>query len=128
MASNSLTRWLGARAIELDQIRHAHARVGGPRRGRRYATDQINYAYAMLLSSQFQGFCRDLHSEAVDNVCGPAGGADARMDVLRLRMTSDRKQDFGNPNPGNIGSDFAFFNNFKIWDALKGHDPANEAR
>ncbi len=68
MASNLLQCWLMRRAQELDEIANAHFQVGGAARGRRFATQQINHAYAMLLSSQFQGFCRDLHSEAVDHI------------------------------------------------------------
>src|SRR5688572_17317701 len=66
MPSRSLLRWQGERAEALVEIEGAHASVGGSGPGRRYATQQLNHAYAMLLSSQFQGFCRDLHSECVE--------------------------------------------------------------
>ena len=56
MPSNSLRNWHSIRAIALDEIESAHRMVGGSGPGRRYATQQINQAYAMLLSSQFQGF------------------------------------------------------------------------
>ena len=68
MPSNSLTKWAGERTDALDEIADAHAIVGGTERGRRYATRQINYSYATLLTSHFQGFCRDLHSECVDHI------------------------------------------------------------
>src|SRR5262249_19369869 len=51
---------------------------GGPREyrrnraGRRYATQQVNRAYAVLLASEFQGFCRDLYSECMDHVVATA--------------------------------------------------------
>lgn len=107
MPSNSLGRWLGERADNLDQIRGAHAHVGGTQRGRRYATEQINHAYAMLLSSQFQGFCRDLHSECVDHAVNAV--ASEFQVILRTLLIQGRKLDSGNPNPGNIGSDFGRF-------------------
>ena len=66
MPSVALHRWTTTARAALDQLVAAHNAVGGPGRGRRYATLQVNHAYAVLLSSQFQGFCRDLHSEAVD--------------------------------------------------------------
>jgi len=72
MPSNSLLRWRGERAAALDEIEAAHGRVGGTERGRRYATQQINRAYAVLLSSEFQGFGRDLYSECVDHVVAAA--------------------------------------------------------
>ena len=68
MTSRSLIRWNGERADALDEIEHAHVMVGGTERGRRYATQQINYSYAALLSSHFQGFCRDVHSECIDHI------------------------------------------------------------
>jgi hypothetical protein len=81
----------------------------------------------MLLSSQFQGFCRDLHSEAVDHICGPVATGNIRMLLLRIRCTTGRKLDSGNPNPANLGADFGFFD-MKLWAALRAHDFANEAR
>ena len=64
VSSVALQRWMFKAQSALDEIEAAHQAIGGARRGRRYATLQVNHAYAMLLSSQFQGFCRDLHSEA----------------------------------------------------------------
>ncbi len=105
MPSNSLQHWNTRRITELDEIANAHRQVGGGGRGRRYATQQINHAYTMLLSSQFQGFCRDLHSEGVDHIVRSVTPLQLRA-VLRAEFTLHRKLDRGNPNPGNIGSDF----------------------
>src|SRR4051812_44090138 len=127
MPSHSLNHWLSHRLQALDQIKTAHAAVGGSAPGRRYTTQHINQAYAMLVSSQFQGFCRDLHSEAVDYLLGHAVSGDARQTLIRLRFTSGRKLDSGNPNPGNLGHDFQFFG-LKLWEALKAHDAANVNR
>ena len=129
MPSRSLIRWQNeaARAAELNQIAAAHAAVGGAGPGRRHTTQHINQAYAAILSSQFQGFSRDLHSEAVDYLLGPTAPGDTRMTLIRLRFTNGRKLDSGNPNPGNLGSDFGFFG-FKLWDALEARDPANNDR
>jgi hypothetical protein len=131
MPSESLKRWRAARQEALDEIEAAHRAVGGSGPGRRYATQQINQAYAAMLSSQFQGYCRDLHTEAVDHVCRPAVGAalpaDPRLVLLRLRLTTGRKLDTGNPNPGNLGADFGFFD-LDLWPSLKTHDAANAAR
>lgn len=68
MPSYSYRLWRTKRTRSLDEIAQAHAVIGGPARGRRFATQQLNRAYAVLLASQFQGFCRDLHSECVDHV------------------------------------------------------------
>src|ERR687891_118242 len=68
MPSTALREWTNVRLERLDEIENAHRSVGGIGPGRRYATQQINQAYAVLLSAQFQGFCRDLHSECIDHV------------------------------------------------------------
>src|SRR5437773_2320335 len=104
MPSNSLLKWNGERADTLDEIENAHAMVGGSERGRRYATQQINYSYAGLLCSHFQGFCRELHSECIDHIVAmiPA----QLRDLLRAALIRDRSLGRGNPHPGAIGSDF----------------------
>jgi hypothetical protein len=123
--SKALAHWQGARSRALDQISSAHARVGGTSRGRRYATEQINHAYAMLLSSQFQGFCRDLHSECADFAVGfvPA----PYREILRSLLVDGRKIDRGNPNPGNIGSDFGRFG-VEFWTEVRADRHGNDRR
>jgi len=104
MSSNSLAKWKGERTDALDEIENAHTVVGGTARGRRYATQQINYSYAALLSSHFQGFCRDLHSECVDRIV--AAMPLKFQAFLRAEFLLNRALDKGNPHPGAVGSDF----------------------
>ena len=89
----------------MDEIETAHAAMGGSSRGRRYATQQVNHAYAVLLSSQFQGFCRDLHSECVDHLLQIIQPASLQV-VLRAEFLLHRKLDRGNPTSGNLSADF----------------------
>jgi len=126
MASNSLQFWHTRRIAELDEIELAHQRVGGKGRGRRYATRQINHAYAMLLSSQFQGFCRDLHSEAVDHLANSATNAPFRA-AFQAEFTLHRKLDKGNPTSGNIGADFNRLG-VRFWDQVTSRGRRNETR
>jgi hypothetical protein len=125
MPSNSLIRWRGERAQAMNEIEHAHLRVGGSARGRRYATQQINHAYATLLSSQFQGYCRDLHSECVEHIVGivptPLQG------LLRAEFIWNRSLDKGNPHPGAIGSDFNRLG-VDFWTAVYSLQSRNDAR
>jgi hypothetical protein len=123
MPSNSLQRWNTQRSNALDEIKDAHIRIGGSERGRRYATQQINYAYATLLSSQFQGFCRDLHSESTDQIVRMVPGP-LRV-FVRAEFVWNRSMDRGNPHPGAIGSDFGRLG-IHFWtkvDALDGRNP-----
>ena len=119
MPSNSLRRWESERHGALDEIESAHASVGGTARGRRYATQQINFAYCTLLSAHFQGFCRDLYSESVDhvvaNVPAPMRG------FLRESLHLNRSLGKGNPHPGAIGSDFGRLG-VNFWSALYAQD------
>ena len=90
------------------------------------ATQQINNAYAVLLSSQFQGFCRDLHSECADYLVSSLAPISLQP-AIRRAFTQVRKLDHGNPNPGNIGADFGRLD-ILFWPAVLAHDQRNAAR
>ena len=128
MASLSLERWYVEAAAALDRMEQAHHAIGGSARGRRYATQQINQSYLVLLSSHFQRFCRDLHSEAVDHLLA---GIDARIrPIVHGALTTGRKLDQGNPNPGNLGADFGRLG-MSFWpdvNALHRHNPGRQQR
>lgn len=126
MPSSSLMKWKTVRVPALDEIENAHQQVGGSGRGRRYATQQINHAYAVLLSSQFQGYCRDLHSECVHPLVNGVTPV-ALQPVLRAEFVLDRKLDKGNPNPGNIGADFSRLG-VEFWREVKLLDRRNKDR
>jgi hypothetical protein len=126
MPSLALQDWSAWRAAALDEIEHAHRAVGGRGPGRRYLTQQINQAYAVLLSSQFQGFCRQLHDDcaahAVASVASPGLQA-----VYRSNLVFGRKLDSGNPTPSNIGADFNRFG-LSFWPAVDTDHPRNRQR
>ncbi len=110
--SRSWQEWNTSRTSKLDEIEAAHRRIGGTGRGRRYALEQINHAYTVLLAAQFQGFCRDLHSECVAftvRVVAPTAVGVAPTDlqsILRAVFVLNRHLDRSNATPGNIGADF----------------------
>src|SRR5258708_7879414 len=126
MPSVSFGHWKTSSLNELDEIERAHQTVGGISRGRRYATLQLNYAYAMLLSSQFQRYCRDLHSEAINHLLSVVRPGSVRP-VLREEFTLNRKLDKGNPNPGNIGADFGRLG-MTFWQDVQRHSSRNASR
>jgi hypothetical protein len=128
MPSKSLIRWRSQGRNALDQIQNAHAAVGGSLRGRRYATLHINHAYLVLVSSHFQRFCRDLHTESIDCLCGQGTSPDPRRDVLRIALNLNRQLDARNPTPSAIGADFNRFN-LNFWSVVKSQSPVyNEIR
>jgi hypothetical protein len=124
--SKSFEVWRTIRANALDEIISAHQAVGGTGPGRRFATQQINHAYAMLLSSQFQGFCRDLHTECIWHLVRTVTPA-SLAGILDVEFNWGRKLDKGNPNPGNIGADFNRLG-IQFWDEVVKLDPKNTAR
>jgi RiboL-PSP-HEPN len=126
MPSASLRRWSTARHDDLDEIIGAHRSIGGTGRGRRSATQQINHAYAVLLSSQFQGFCRDLHSESIGYLVQGITPYTLRSSCRSI-LVQNRKLDKGNPNPGNIGSDYNPLG-LIFWDEVKDLDLRNQSR
>lgn len=125
MPSASLRIWQTTRAATLDEIEAAHSSIGGTGRGRRYATQQVNHAYVVLLSGQFQGFCRDLHTECVKALVStlPAPVQPLTEDSLLL----DRRMDRGNVTPANLGSDFGRFD-IQFWPTLYQADQRSARR
>jgi hypothetical protein len=109
----------------LDRMEHAHHAVGGSSPGRRYATQQINQSYLVMLSSHFQQFCRDLHTEAVDHLL--RGVDPALLPIVQAALTSERKLDRGNLTPGNLGSDFGRLG-MTFWPSVNALHRGNAAR
>src|ERR1051326_3473688 len=83
-------------------------------------------AYAVLLNSEFQGFCRDLHTECARRLVASVHPV-ALQTVLRSQCVYGRKLDTGNPNPGNLGADFSRYV-FDFWPAVLAIDPGHTAR
>jgi hypothetical protein len=121
MPSVALQNWSTSRAAVLDQMEHAHRSVGGTGPGRRLLTQHINQAYAVLLSSEFQGFCRDLHDECSECLVRPVTAPDL-LTIYRSNFFFGRKLDSGNPNAGNLGADFNRFG-FLFWQGIDADSP-----
>lgn len=124
MPSVSYRRWRTVRRAALDLVETAHTTVHGTGPGRREATRQLNHGYAVLLAAEFQGFCRELHTEAarvfVANL--PA----AQQNIVADSLTFNRQLDRGNANTGSIGSDFHRFgpNWWRLVDAVEPDGPS----
>src|SRR5437899_7793283 len=114
MPSRAYRQWNRTRATELDQVETAHTLLGGSARGRRYTTQQINRAYAVLLASQFQGFCRDLHTEAVLSLVTVIPNLGFRL-AMREELLWNRQLDSKNANQGTIGGDFGRLGMPNFW-------------
>jgi hypothetical protein len=114
MASKALKKWRTQRRAELNELLEAHRKVGGTGPGRRYATQQLNYAFMAAVAAQFQGFCRDLHSETVSAL---ATVAPPELAIILVRtFTKNRRLDQGNANEANIAEDFARIGMKNFWE------------
>jgi hypothetical protein len=124
MPSQSLTTWLTSRKGELDQLEQAHALLSGMGPG---LHQQINRAFTLLLASQFQGFCRDLHSECVGYFVEKATADLQIQTVLRSEFLFNLALEKGNAQPGGIGSDFNRLG-IAFWTDVLAHAPENDDR
>ena len=125
MPSISLQAWQESSRLKLNEIVEAHRALRGTGSGRRYATEHLSNAYAVLLSSHFQLFCRDLHSECAQHIVQQL--PTALQNVLRGELGNFRKLDRGNANSGNIDADFTRLG-LRIWVRVNALDRRNEAR
>jgi hypothetical protein len=126
MSSRALRNWQTRSRKVLDEVEAAHAVVGGGRGARSFARQQINQAYVVLLSSQFQRFCRDLYDEAVDHVVGRPEHEPVNPMVRRL-LTRGRRLDRGNASPANIGADFERLG-VSLWELVRRRSHRNPDR
>jgi hypothetical protein len=114
------------RLAVLAEMESAHQSVSGTSQGSRFAAQQINQAYAVLLCSHFQGYCRDLHGECLDHVVTAVSPAALKASLREVYLLN-RKLDTGNPNAGNIGSDFGRFG-LVFWGEVLQLDARNQSR
>lgn len=125
MSSNARAIWEELRVARFDELEAVHRNIAGGTPGRKWLTEQLDRAYVVALASQFQGFARDLHSEA-----SSFGGRQATVSVAGLvesALTLNRYLDRGNATPGNLGSDFLRFG-IDLWPALYRLDTRNQRR
>ena len=111
----------------MDEIEAAHTSLGGTSPGRRYVTQQINQMYAVLVASQFQGFCRDLHTECAGELMTFINPPTVVRHLVQYGFIQGRQLDSKNAQPASIGSDFALLG-IKFWQEVYNHHPQNQSR
>lgn len=122
MPSVSFIEWRSTRARAPDEIARGSAAVGGIRRGRRFNTQQFNRAYAVMLAAQFQGFCRDLHSECIAQILGTIASPFAVRPLVEDEFYRNRQLDRGNAQTGSLGADFQRLG-IDLWAEMRTLDP-----
>jgi hypothetical protein len=123
MPSVSLLSWQTTRTLALHEIDTQCASslaISPP--NPRLAEENIR-GYVVLLSAHFQGFCRDLYTEAAQFL---ASKVRRTLQVLiQTQFTASLSLDHGNPNLTNLKKDFDRFGG-KL--DLLSADPANPVR
>lgn len=112
VTSEALRKWQIDASTAFDEIEHAHRAVGGAKPGRRFVTQQLNYAYVTLLAARFQGYARELHTQTADAIANGVN-PDYRM-LLVTGLTDARALDRANAHPNVIAESFYRFG-FEIW-------------
>jgi hypothetical protein len=124
--SRALQEWQRESCAVFDEIELVHGKVEGTGVGRRVLTQQVNFAYAALLTAHFQRFCRSVHSEATQVIVATVSH-EALAGIMEGLLTENRILDKGNPTPSNLGSDFRRFG-FAFWEAVEEDDKRNAKR
>ena len=127
MPSQAYRLWKTTRARELGEVETAHSLLGGTARGRRYTTQQINRAYAVLLASQFQGFARDLHTESVDYLVTIIPDRRFRI-AMKNDLLWNRQLDSKNANQATLGGDYGRLGIPHFWTQVDAVHANNDMR
>lgn len=126
VASRSLQEWQNDASAAFDEIEKAHRAVGGTKPGRRFLTQQVNYAYVTLLAARFQGFARSLHTQTADVIA--AGAHNTPYQLLLLEsLTRNRALDKHNAQPNAIAEDFDRFG-LDVWQRVDAARKDNDER
>jgi hypothetical protein len=128
VSSPALTQWQGERADRILELIDAHTQMGGTGVGRRWRTQQLNWALILRLAAEFQGFARDLHllgAETFSELAAPDNASLARM--IRNTILKKRQLDAGNADSGTLAGDFGRLG-IDLWDRLRRRNRVNEDR
>lgn len=111
--SPALVEWFGSRRANVDELIRAHAAIGnvGPGAGAgrppKAGTEQINEALVLRVTTEFQGFVRDLLDLGAIKIIRGAGCAPAFQAQLITMSTRSRMIDRGNPHLDAIKEDLS---------------------
>lgn len=108
MTSTALNEWRSTRAAVLQKLYLAHDYFATGQPGRQWLTEEINHSIIIRLAGEFQGFARDLHTEAVEHLFTKETVPDnAIRHIVQMTMQAGRQIDRNNARASQIGADFS---------------------
>lgn len=119
MPSQAYRLWRTVARAQLDEVARAHLADGTRKR---FAVEQLNRAYLLLLASHYQGYCRDLHTECVGHVVRSLQPSPPLEPLVYSEFTRNRQLDRGNAQPESLKEDFRRLG-LLFWDELSAADP-----
>ena len=122
MPSASLVQWRNERMPRLHHVDLQCAATLAAAAPIPHLIDENLRGYVLLLSAHFQGFCRDLNTEAAQVIASKV--RESLRPLVKSRFSADRALDRGNPTVENLRQDFERFG-FTLNLAA---DPANGPR
>jgi hypothetical protein len=108
MPSASLQFWHNDRIPRLTEIDGQCAAAAALAPPNPRLLDESLRGYVLLLSAHFQGFCRDLYTEASQIIVSRVRRAALQV-LFQAQFSAHRKLDKGNPNLANLKEDFKRF-------------------
>lgn len=88
-----------------------------------WAADELDQALVLRVASEFQGFARDLHDEAIELIGEAVAPGDLRRQLLlSLPYKAARRLDRGNADARALNQDFSLFG-LVLWFDLEQHHP-----
>ena len=126
MTSSALATWRSSRLDRIDRLLAAHPDSAGSTTGPA-AADELTEALVVRLASEFQGFCRDLHDDAIEAVIKSLPVRSSAMySMLMEGLISGRGLDRRSADPKTVGDDFDRLG-LSLWGALAMSRPASVA-
>lgn len=121
MPSRALTTWQRTRRGRIEHLKALNDALRLPGPGRRWNTEQLNRSLVIAVTSEFQGFARDLHDVAVEVFVAEAARGNAALAAVIRGHLTDRQLSRGNAAPAVLDADFRGLG-LALWPSLEAID------
>jgi hypothetical protein len=118
----ALHKWCSSRLPRLDRLMAAHPRSAGSKTDPAVAQEWTR-ALVLMLASESQGFCRDLHDDAAEMIAQGVVGVEGRiLDTILSGMTVNRGLNRRSADLQTLEGDFLCLG-VSLWPAMSQQHP-----